>query len=138
MSKAYISHNHWKGLIQYHIIFVCKYRRKVFTNKLVLDKLKEIMLQISYKYDFVIEVQEIDPNKPDHYNCLVSTLPTIAPTQIVQVLKQQSAFELWKIYPSYLRKFYWKRKELWTSGYFVSSIGNASNDTVQRYIEEQG
>lgn len=138
MSKDYISRNHWKDLIQYHTIFVCKYRRKVFQNKLVLDKLKEIILQISYKYDFVIEVQEIDPNKPDHYHCLVSSLPTIAPTQIVQVLKQQSTFELWKLYPFYLRKFYWERKELWTSGYFVSSIGNASNDTVQRYIEEQG
>lgn len=138
MTKEYISKNHWKGLIQYHIIFVCKYRRTVFQNLNVANKLKSIMLNIANKYDFNIEVQEIDPSKPDHYHCLVSSVPTISPMQIVHILKQQSTFELWKLYPRYLSIFYWKRHELWTSGYFCSSIGNASNDIVQKYIETQG
>ena len=138
MNKEYISRNHWKGLIQYHIIFVCKYRRKVFQNQKVSNSLKSIMLNIASKYDFTIEIQEIDPLKPDHWHCLVSSIPTLSPMQIVHVLKQQSTFELWKLYPKYLSSFYWKNHELWTSGYFCSSIGNASNETVQKYIEEQG
>ena len=58
--------------------------------------------------------------------------------QIVHVLKQQSTFKLRKLYTKYLSTFYWKNHELRTSGYFYSSIGNASNETVQKYIEEQG
>ena len=50
----YISNNHWKGLIQYHIIFVCKYRRKVFQNEYIRMKMKDVMLEISQKYDFDI------------------------------------------------------------------------------------
>lgn len=57
MNKVYISRNHWKVLIQYHIIFVCKYRRKVFQNQKVANSLKSIMLNIASKYDFTIEVQ---------------------------------------------------------------------------------
>lgn len=138
MSKDYITKNHWKGLIQYHIIFVCKYRRKVFQNQIIANYLKYTMLNIASKYQFDTEVQEIDPNKSDHYHCLVSSIPVLSPMQIVHVLKQQSTFELWQKYPSYLQHFYWKRRELWTSGYFCSSIGNASNTTVHKYIEEQG
>ena len=26
----------------------------------------------------------------------------------------------------------------WSDGYFAASIGNASNETVKKYIEEQG
>ena len=96
------------------------------------------MLNIASKYDFIIEIQEIDPLKPDHWHCLVSSIPTLSPMQIVHVLKPQSTFELWKLYPKYLSTFYWKNHELQTSGYFCSSIDNASNETVQKYIEEQG
>lgn len=108
MNKEYISRNHWKGLIQYHIIFVCKYRRKVFKNQKVANSLKLIMLNIASKYDFTIEIQEIDKLKPDHWYCLISSIPTLSPMQIVHVLKQQSTFELWKLYPKYLSSFYWK------------------------------
>lgn len=94
MNKEYISRNHWKGLIQYHIIFVCKYRRKVFQNQKVANSLKSIMLNIANKYDFTIEVQEIDQLKLDHWHCLVSSIPTLSPMQIIHVLKQQSSFEL--------------------------------------------
>lgn len=63
MSKDYFTRNHWKGLIQYHIIFVCKYRKKVFQSQNVATTLKQIMTNISNKYQFDIEIQEIDPNK---------------------------------------------------------------------------
>ena len=52
------------------------------------------MLNITNKYDFTIEIQEIDQLKPDHWHCLVSSIPTLSPMQIVHVLKQQSTFEL--------------------------------------------
>ena len=38
------TNNHCKNLIMYHLIFVCKYRRKVFSNH---DFAEELKLQIS-------------------------------------------------------------------------------------------
>ena len=32
----------------------------------------------------------------------------------------------------------WNDKLLWTRGYFASSIGNASAETIQAYIDAQG
>ena len=64
------------------------------------------MLNIANKYDFTIEIQEIDQVKLDHWHCLVSSIPTLSPMQIVHVLKQQSTFELWKLYSKYLSIFY--------------------------------
>lgn len=135
----YTSNNHWKGLLQYHIIFVCKYRRKVFINENIITDMKLIMENISKKYDFKIITQEIDSNKPDHWHGLIiCEKPTISPQMIIHVLKQQSTFEIWKKYSSHLKQFYWKKHEIWTSGYFCSTIGNASSETIQKYIENQG
>ena len=40
---------------------------------------------------------------------------------------------------NYLKKFYWKDKRLlWTHGYFCSTIGEVSEQTVKHYIENQG
>jgi putative transposase len=32
-------------------------------------------------------------------------------------------------------KHFWKERTLWSDGYFVSTIGNASEDTIKKYIE---
>lgn len=99
-----------KFLLQYHFIFVCKYRRKVL-NPIRNDVLK-IMKSISMKYDFHIHVQEVDE---DHMHLLIESIPKVSPSQICRVLKQENINRLWKIYLNYLPKFYWK-KTLWSDG----------------------
>ncbi|WP_261875584.1 transposase [Vibrio rarus] len=32
----------------------------------------------------------------------------------------------------------WKKRTFGSDGYFVCSVGNASADTVRKYIEDQG
>lgn len=122
-----------KFLIQYHFIFVCKYRRKLL-NPIRNDVLNE-MENISQKYDFKIHTQEVDQ---DHIHLLVETIPRISPSQICRVLKQESTVNLWKRYPKYLLQFYWKENTLWSDGWFCSTIGNVSEETLKRYIETQG
>ena len=36
------TNNHCKNLIMYHLIFVCKYRRKVFSNHDFVEELKTL------------------------------------------------------------------------------------------------
>jgi putative transposase len=69
---------------------------------------------------------------------MIETIPSISPAMICRVLKQESTFRMWKLFPEYLSKFYWKKHVLWTDGYFVSTIGNVSEKTLQTYIEDQG
>lgn len=57
MQKEYISKNHSKFLIKYHIIFVCKYRKQLLVGAVEHD-MKKIMRNISEMSDFDIEVMK--------------------------------------------------------------------------------
>ena len=132
MSSEYNTLNHCKFLLQYHIIWCPKFRFNVLKNG--VDKsLKEILLKISQRYEYEIKEMEI---MPDHIHIFRSTKPTVAPSDVVRTLKSISAIELFKQYPD-LKKFYSRCGSLWSKGYFASSIGNVSEETVRRYIQEQ-
>jgi putative transposase len=60
MSKYY-RENHSKYIIKCHLIFVCKYRKHLLFGSLDMH-MKQIMLDISTKSDFDIEVMETDKN----------------------------------------------------------------------------
>jgi len=59
-------------------------------------------------------------------------------SQIVRRLKQQSTKQIWLLHPTLLRREYWYKNILWSAGYFVCSIGEASPDTIRQYILSQG
>ncbi len=135
LQREYLSRNHSKFLLKYHIILVCKYRRKALVGA-VDFAIKHILLNIAEESDFCIEVMESDK---DHVHLLVSAPPKLSPLQIVQRLKQESSHRIWQQHANTLRYFYWSGHEIfWTKGYFVSSIGNVSQETIQNYIENQG
>ena len=134
IEKEYLSKNHSKFLLKYHIIFVCKYRRKLLVSNLA-SCLKNVLIDMSNKSDFRIEVIETDK---DHVLLLVNAEPKIFPLQIIRRLKQESTARLWKLFPNELRKCFYREHTLWRDGYFVSSIGNVSQETVRKYIENQG
>ena len=46
--------------------------------------------------------------------------------------------DIWKRYPQYLRKQFWKEHTFWTDGYFACSVGNVSEEMLKRYIKNQG
>ena len=116
-----------------HLIFVVKYRKKIIKGK-IKDDLKNV-LNLAQTPDFRIEVMESDI---DHIHFLIDYDPILSISMIVRHLKQISSTEIWKLHEKYLKRQFWKHKTFWTKGYFVSSIGNASIDTISRYIDEQG
>lgn len=132
--KEYISKNHSKFLIKYHIILVCKYRKQLLVGAVEYD-MKKIMRHISEMSDFDIEVMETDKN---HLHMMIRSEPKLSPLQIVRRLKQMSTSAVWKKYRDFLRHNFYKEHTFWTDGYFVSSIGNVSQETIKKYIENQG
>lgn len=132
-NKNYKSKNHSKFILTYHIIFTCKYRKKLLIK--YGEDVKQIMYDISKKYDFDIKEMEVDK---DNIHMMISSAPKISPLQIVRVLKQQSTIQMWRRYASELKKQYWKENTFWTDGYFCSTIGEVSSETLKHYIQNQG
>ena len=134
IQKEYISKDLSKFIIKYHIILVCKYRKQLLVGAVEYD-MKKIMRHISEMSDFDIEVMETDK---DHLHMMVRSEPKLSPLQIVRRLKQMSTSAVWKKYRDFLRHNFYKEHTFWTDGYFVSSIGNVSQETIKKYIENQG
>ncbi|HAG80398.1 MAG TPA: IS200/IS605 family transposase [Cyanobacteria bacterium UBA12227] len=125
-------HRHCVYLINLHIVFVTKYRKKVITNDILKD-LENIFsrLCINAKSSLV----EFN-GESDHVHLLVDISPDIAPAKLVNTLKTISSRMIRKKYADYLRPFYWK-PVFWTGAYFVTSTGGAPLETLKLYIHNQ-
>lgn len=113
----------------YHIIWCPKYRRKVLVDDIASD-LKGLLLEKADEIGIQIESMEV---LPDHLHLFVKSPPTLAPHHIVQQLKGYTSRILRTKYKS-LRS---RLPTLWTRSYYCESIGHISEDTIQRYIEDQ-
>ena len=60
----------------------------------------------------------------------------VALTDVVPTFKSISVRELFKRFPK-LKAFSKRSGSLWSKEYFVSSIGNVSEEIVRKYIQEQ-
>jgi len=131
----YISKNHSKFLIIVHLIFVCKYRKKLLVKP--GEQIKLLMFDIAKEKGFeIIEIQ-VDQN---HIHLLASYKPVQSVLDIVRFLKQLSTYRIWRQEDNhlYLQKHFWKEQTFWSDGYFACSIGNVSKETIEKYIQSQG
>ena len=113
----------------YHIIFCPKYRRKVLVGD-IETMLKECLTHKALEHGWVIDTMEI---MPDHVHLFIKVPPTAAPHYVVQQLKGYSAFQLRKQFPQLKLRM----GTLWTRSYYVESVGHISEQTIQKYIEDQ-
>jgi putative transposase len=115
-----------------HLVFVTKYRRKVF-NKLMLDCMKDIFNDICQH--FAAELIEFD-GEGDHVHLLVHYPPKISISKLVNSLKGVSSRLLRVKFTQQIGKFYWKGV-LWSPSYFAGSCGGAPISVIRKYIEQQ-
>lgn len=129
----YSRKNHKKFLLQCHLIFSSKYRRKVF-NQVVSSFIHNLLDSKEFE-EFRMEEIETDE---DHIHFMIWYTPDICIHEIVQQMKSYLTFHLWRRFPIMLSKIYWKNRRVFTKGYFVCSIGNSNEETVRKYIQNQG
>lgn len=129
----YTSENHSKHLLMCHLIFVCKYRKKLLLK--VGDDIKTEIESIANHYGWQIIEQEIDQ---DHIHILIRYSPKWSILEIVRLLKQLTTYRMWQKHNKYLSQHFWKERTFWSDGYFSCSIGNVSKEIIQKYIQEQG
>ena len=115
-------------MVNYHIVFCPKYRRKLLVGK-VKERLNEIVDEVSKENNWTIISREI---MPDHVHLFVSADPNTKPEIVVKRFKGRSSRYLRKEFRELL-----KMPTLWTRSYFLSTAGNVSASTIKKYIEQQ-
>lgn len=131
--NLYETKNHCKFRILIHLILVVKYRKPLLQGQ-ISDTLKTSMREIEVTTRFRIEEMEVDR---DHLHILIRIEPQYSISQYVRRIKQWTTQNIWKRHP-WLKRTFWKEQSFWSDGYFVCSVGDASVDTIRRYIQEQG
>jgi putative transposase len=115
-----------------HLVFVTKYRHKVFTDA-HLKRMEEIMHAVCA--DFESELVEFN-GENNHVHLLVNFPPKVALSKLVNSLKGVSSRRLRQEYPE-LVQHYWRAQRLWSGSYFAGSVGGAPLSIVRQYIEQQ-
>jgi len=131
---GYQTTNRAKHNLKIHLILVCKYRKKLLMNGIETD-VKNIIKDIENNSDFDIIEMETDK---DHIHLMIQYIPRISVSAIVNRIKSATTKRIWNLHQDYLQKHFWREKTFWTDGYFVCSVGEASPETIQNYIKNQG
>lgn len=114
--------------INYHIVFCPKRRASVLVGNIAHD-CEATLVQLVEELRGQIQAIEI---MPDHVHIFISIHPKISPHQIVKKLKGATSRLLRKKYPQLLRL-----PCLWSSSYYIGTVGHVSDSIVKLYIEHQ-
>ena len=114
-----------------HLVFVTKYRRKVFSEKMY-QRLEFHFERVCS--DFGCRLVECN-GESDHVHLLVEPLPHTTPSRLVNSLKGVSSRMLRQEFTE-LEGYYWKGG-LWSPSYFIASCGGAPLNVLKDYIRNQ-
>ena len=128
MDSSSLSHTRWK--CQYHIVFIPKYRRKVMYGNVKVDVREVLKKLCEFKKVEIVEGAVC----ADHVHLCVSIPPKLSVSEFVGYLKGKSALMIFDKHPELGSK--WDRS-FWARGYYVSTVGNITEDAIKRYIQEQ-
>jgi putative transposase len=127
MEYRYGSHTVFN--IEYHFVWVTKYRYKVLLGDVAL-RVRELVRQTCESFEIQIMSGAVSG---DHVHLLVSAPPTMAPSEIMRRIKGRSASKLFAEFPK-LRKRFWGR-HFWARGYFCATAGQVTDEMIKTYIE---
>ena len=114
-----------------HLVFVTKYRKQVFNDKILRD------LEIIFRdvcQNFETELVEMN-GETEQIHLLLNYPPKVSVSKLVNSLKGVSSRLIRKQHPE-LKKSYCSCG-LWSPSYFASSCGGAPLTIIKEYIEQQ-
>ena len=116
----------------YHLVFVTKYRQKIFDTKEKAETMKSILRRQA-------EISDVTVNElgvmPDHVHMLISFKPKYAASNIVKNIKGASARIWFKKYPE-TKALLWGG-HLWSPSYYMGTLGEMNKEVVENYIASQ-
>jgi putative transposase len=127
MDYRYGSHTVYK--IEYHFVWVTKYRYKVLQGD-VGQRVRERVRQTCEAFEMRILKGVVSK---DHVHILVSVPPELAPSEMMRRIKGRTSSQLFEEFPA-LKKRYWGR-HCWARGYFCATVGEVSEEMIKEYLE---
>ena len=124
----YRTGSHTKYKIEYHFVWVSKYRYQVLQGD-VAERVRELVRQTCGIFE--IEIIRGVVSK-DHVHILVSAPPTMSPSDIMRRIKGRTSSKLFEEYP-HLKKRYWGR-HFWARGYFCVTAGELTKQMIEEYL----
>ncbi|SJM90428.1 conserved hypothetical protein [Crenothrix polyspora] len=127
MDYRHVSHTVFK--IEYHFVWVTKYRYQVLKGDIAL-RVRELVKQTCEAFEIRILKGVVSK---DHVHILVSAPPALAPSEIMRRIKGRTASKLFAEFPV-LKKRYWGQ-HFWARGYFCVTVGDMTEEMIKQYLE---
>ena len=127
---TYTTSGHAKFHNRYHIVWVTKYRYKVLDVAIRL-RIREITHQICRQLGVRIIKGVLSK---EHIHMFVEIPPKVSVSDYMRRVKGCTSRKIQQEFPE-LRRRYWG-KRFWARGYFCTTSGNITNETILNYIEE--
>lgn len=116
----------------FHLVWVTKYRKPIFTTPERETHLKQILQDIANRNR--IEIQNLEV-MPEHVHMIISFSPKMTPASVVKSFKGASARRWFSQFPATKQQLW--GGHLWAPSYFMSTLGNVSKEVVAQYIDSQ-
>ena len=127
----YRTGGHTKYRLQYHIVWIPKYRKRVLRGKVSI-RLRQLLYEACRMNRWWISELSI---QDDHVHVMIHLNASDSVGGAVQRLKGGTSRVIRKEFPE-LEEFLWG-DSLWADGYFAESVGEVDEEVVKRYIREQ-
>ena len=136
------SHFHAVYDLNYHLVLVTKFRRKVIT-KAMLERLHNIFKEQCEHWS--VELVEFN-GEEDHVHLLLKAHPAMDLSKFINSVKTVSSRLIRKEYKEHVDKFYWVLGEdgycvaqpyFWTRAYCLLTTGGAPLEVIKAYIQQQ-
>ena len=131
LSKDIRHGRHCVSALHVHLVFVTKYRSKVFDRD-ALERLQAIFEKVCL--DFQAQLVEIN-GEAEHVHLLIHYPPKHSVSSVVNSLKGVSSRLLRSERPDMEKRY--SNKVLWSPSYFAASCGGAPLGMIKQYVRQQ-
>ena len=118
--------------LNYHLILVTKYRRKVL-NDTISAELKEMFDRIGEKYGIECVTFNHDI---DHIHVLFKAKPVTNLSKFLNAYKSATSRIVKRKYPE-VREKLWEEK-FWSHSFYLATAGGVTVDVLKEYVKSQG
>jgi putative transposase len=117
-----------------HMIFVTKYRYKMFGKSKTVEAIRRALYDVAERYKMTIKELSFGDDY-SHVHLEVSVPNTMSISYAVQLLKGYSAYVVFREVARHRLRY--PQGHFWTAGYSNGSVGPRDEKTLQNYIRKQ-
>ena len=120
--------SHTKYKIEYHFVWVTKYRYHMLVGELA-ERVRDLVRQTCEHFEIQILRGVVSK---DHVHILVSAPPSMSPSEIMRRVKGRTSSKIFEEFP-HVKKRYWGR-HFWARGYFCVTAGELTKKMIKEYL----